>query len=194
MQPYKICPSCGEAAPAQAAFCGKCGHDYRTRLGLSPHNTPTGTPQAKICPRCGQLAPLDAPRCQKCGHTYRTQFGISQQAQAPPYSAPPQKPFTAGQQTGTGHYYMVEPRKSYLWPSVVVLLLYFFFWLPGFIVNILFLIDAANYRRRLGRRGEYEHWLYVLLWVCGIFIPFLALLLWLAVFLGTMSRMMSHMN
>jgi ferric-dicitrate binding protein FerR (iron transport regulator) len=48
------------------------------------------------------------------------------------------------------HYQNAEP-KSYVNASVVVLVLYFFFWLPGVIVNLIYLNEASEKEKESGQ-------------------------------------------
>jgi membrane protease subunit (stomatin/prohibitin family) len=62
------CPSCQQAVPRSARFCGHCGQEL-VMYNRCPHCSANLAPHAQFCPQCGQpvnLAPKARP-CPKCG-------------------------------------------------------------------------------------------------------------------------------
>lgn len=55
--------------------------------------------------------------------------------------------------------------KSFTGPAVVVLILYFFLWVPGFIANVLYYIDAQQTRKVAGTMPPGMVFLSVMLWL-----------------------------
>ncbi len=73
--------------------------------------------------------------------------------------------------------------KSYTGSAVLVLILYLVFWLPGFIVNIIFMNEAKKMEKVAGQGLPGTGCLVFLFWfnIVGIIIGFI---LWLAAFGG----------
>src|SRR5947209_5700104 len=44
--------------------------------------------------------------------------------------------------------------KSYTTPAIISLMLYFFFWIPGFIANVVYLLEANKTKKITGRTPE----------------------------------------
>ena len=58
--------------------------------------------------------------------------------------------------------------RSYTTPAVITLILYLFLWLPGFIVNLVYLQNAGRDERMSGYAPEGKGCLTALLWVFTI--------------------------
>src|SRR5260370_40342470 len=67
----------------------------------------------------------------------------------PPYQQPPFQQYYQDQAQ-----LWAAAQKNYTTPAVWGLLLYFFFWLPGFLVNCYYLYDAYQTRQVLGRNPQ----------------------------------------
>ncbi len=65
-----------------------------------------------------------------------------------PYQQPPYQPY---QDQAT---YWAAAQKNYTTNAVWGLLLYFFFWVPGLLVNCYYLYDAYQTRRVIGRNPQ----------------------------------------
>jgi len=84
----------------------------------------------KFCPACGGEMKVEAKKCRHCG------TWADEKAKEIVAAAPPPRP--------------VEP-PSFLMASVVTFLGYFFFWIPGLILNAYFLDSARKVARETGR-------------------------------------------
>jgi len=86
----------------------------------------------KFCPSCGGEMKIEAKKCRHCGtwaDEKAKQIMAAEASAAPPPAEPP----------------------SYLMASVVAFLAYFFFWVPGLILNLYFLDAARFVKRQTGR-------------------------------------------
>jgi len=86
----------------------------------------------KFCPSCGGEMKIEARKCRHCGtwaDEKAKQIVAAAAIKAPPAPEPP----------------------SYLMASVVAFLAYFFFWVPGLILNLYFLDAAKAVKRETGR-------------------------------------------
>ncbi len=63
-----ICTKCGEAHPAQAAVCWRCGTDVSgvADPGFVPEE-PGEPPEPEAAPRTAEPPPLDLSPCRRCG-------------------------------------------------------------------------------------------------------------------------------
>ena len=86
----------------------------------------------KFCPACGGEVKIEARKCRHCG-TWTDERAKQIVAAAAAESVRP-----------------VEP-PSYLMASFVTFLAYFFFWVPGFVLNLYFLDAARRGHRETGR-------------------------------------------
>jgi len=86
----------------------------------------------KFCPSCGGEMRIEAKKCRHCGtwadEKAKQIVAAAAIAAPPPAEAP-----------------------SYLMASVVAFLAYFFFWVPGVILNLYFLDAAKTVKRETGR-------------------------------------------
>lgn len=62
---------------------------------------------------------------------------------------------------------MVDNTKSFTTPAIITLVLYFVFWIPGFIANIVYYNEANSIQKRTGREPEGKGCLLALLIVFG---------------------------
>ncbi len=97
----------------------------------------------------------------------------------PPYPNQPQYPnqpsyYPSQQQWGQQQYpqpqvvqVQIQPETSYTTPAVLILILYWLGWLPGFVANIIFLVLANGTKRRIGRRPDGYGCLIALMFFCG---------------------------
>lgn len=140
------CPNCGSLTKPGAKFCGICGAPL-TGLGSSTSpSLPTADPGPLADDPFTPLPPAGAP------------LGTPS---ATPTSAP-----------------LVLPAAVGAWPSSAVpsfrrrawltLALYFVFWLPGLIANLVWWREAATTERYTGVKPEGTGCLLWLLGVCGI--------------------------
>ncbi|HLY10782.1 MAG TPA: protein kinase [Planctomycetota bacterium] len=86
----------------------------------------------KFCPSCGGEMKIEAKKCRHCGawadEKAKELMAAAREAAARPAEIP-----------------------SFLMASVVAFLAYFFFWVPGLILNLYFLDAARTVRRETGR-------------------------------------------
>ncbi len=61
----RLCPVCGGRSPAEALFCGECGHNFQVPERCPSCGGPL-PPEADICERCG--AWTGGTGCRLCGH------------------------------------------------------------------------------------------------------------------------------
>ncbi len=62
---------------------------------------------------------------------------------------------------------MADSTKSFTTPAIITLVLYFFFWIPGLIANIVYFNEARSIQARTGREPEGKGCLLALLIVFG---------------------------
>jgi hypothetical protein len=49
---------------------------------------------------------------------------------------------------------MVDSTKSFTTPAIITLVLYFVFWIPGLIANVVYYNEANSIQKRTGREPE----------------------------------------
>ncbi len=77
--------------------------------------------------------------------------------------------------------------RNYVTPAVITLILYLVFWLPGLVVNLVYLSHAGQDERASGVAPEGKGCLTALLWVFGI-LPVGASVLFFMVIVGALGR------
>ena len=80
--------------------------------------------------------------------------------------------------------------KSYIGAAIAVFLLYYLFWLPGFVVNIAYLAEARRMRRITGQPASGVGCLWALLFY-GLLIPIIAIIIGVIVVVA-MNRMRTN--
>jgi len=101
------------------------------------------------CNNCGTEVPYGSGYCSNCGAPLGRAAAPPQVVQAPQYG-----------------YNQAQARsKSYTGSAVLTFFLYWLFWLPGLIVNILFLNEAKKNERLAGMSLPGVGCLKILLWV-----------------------------
>lgn len=103
------------------------GEQYRPQSGLPPQ---------------GQYQPGQGP--------YPYPQGQYQQAQYPPGPYPYTNPYNPN--WAEAERLRAAAVRSYLTPAIITLILYIIFWLPGLIVNIVYLASANETKRLSGGR------------------------------------------
>lgn len=120
------CSNCGTEQPDTARFCGECGAPLRAAGISSPS-------PANIAPSPSQPAQQSPPTSSR-----QSQWMAPQ---------PPATDYEALRR-------MNAEQKSFTTPAIITLVLYFVFWLPGLIANIVYLNEANTVQRISGRAPE----------------------------------------
>lgn len=145
------CSNCGTEQPGTARFCGECGAPLRA-ADAPPPPVPPAPP--------GEPAQPWAP------------------PPAPPVLPPWAPPLVA---TDADTFRRVNAeQKSFTTPAIITLVLYFVFWIPGLIANIVYLNEANNVQRVSGRAPEGKGCLIAML-VVFVVLPVLLLCLLIAI-------------
>jgi hypothetical protein len=82
--------------------------------------------------------------------------------------------------------WMVANMRSFTTPAVITMILYFVFWLPGLIVNLVYLNEARALQRQTGREPDGKGCLVALLVVMGG-LGLIGICVWVAIIVGFLS-------
>jgi zinc-ribbon domain len=171
-EPRTFCPKCGASGPADASFCMKCGADLGSvdQRQASDHGSRAASP-LPLTPNQTVGSPPEH-RTARAESTEPT-LAMPITPQPPPAQPPPAQPAFTGASTSpsgaSGTYYTdrryVAATRSYTTPAVLTLVLYFVFWLPGLIANIVYWRAAVRDEKIVGQAPEGKGCLVALLWV-----------------------------